>query len=257
MNRRGFIIAAFGMHVLAAARARDEPASPNPPFLPSNHGFRFRNAFIGTPLPPALRGLGIERQMRVPSRYGLCGGMSLAAADYFLADAAIPDAVSVPEEGTPLYGYIYRRQTDSLGPLAIMATKFVRWMQLPDSAAEGDSTASLTAKELPAVLSRLGKGELVPLGLVYAKSGGRSNDKAWENHQVLAYRASPAAEGTGYDFFIYDPNYPGHDGVVIRVRPLPNDGDGVACTLRTGPGRERTVRGLFPMPYTRAVPPPV
>lgn len=243
----------------APAAAAPAPAVAPAAFLPSRHGFHFRNAFTGTPLPPALRRLGIEKQMHLPARYGLCGGMSLAAADFALAGVAVPSDVRPPKEGTALYEYLYRRQSDSLGPLAIMATKFAQWMRLPDTSDTGESTASLTAKELPGILARLGKGELVPLGLVYSKAGEKGNDKIWENHQVLAYRAADSAEG-GHDLSIYDPNYPNDDRVVIKVRPVEAAGRGdvfaaVSCLLQDATGRTIRVRGLFAMPYTRATPP--
>ncbi|MBL9001096.1 MAG: hypothetical protein JNK25_08165 [Phycisphaerae bacterium] len=162
-------------------------------FLPSHHGFQFHNSFTGTPIPPLLRGLGLEGA--VPDTFGLCGGMSLAACDLYLTGAVVPADTKPPREGTPLYAYIYRRQTDSLGTMGVMAAKFAQWMLLPDTSETGDSTAGRTAGELPAILARLERGELVPLGLVYAKAdppdsrsaGNTGRDRLWENHQVLAY----------------------------------------------------------------------
>ncbi len=59
-------------------------------FRPSLHGFRFTNHFTGSPLPFSLGGL--EKHLNLPNDFGLCGGMSFAAADFFLAE--IEDAVS-------------------------------------------------------------------------------------------------------------------------------------------------------------------
>ena len=77
-------------------------------FLPSKHGFEFRNVFRGSPLPALLRNAesGPLRAMRagvdagLPTEYGLCGGMSLAAADFYLSRAT-PIQTTTPPFWTP------------------------------------------------------------------------------------------------------------------------------------------------------------
>lgn len=250
--------------ILAALCFFQPPAAPAPPaapkaadFLPSRHGFHFRNSFSGQALPKSLRGLGLEKQIKLGDRYGLCGGMSASAADYFLSGTPVPADTTPPKDGTPLYDYIYQRQTDSLGPLAVMAAKFIRWMSLPDrsTAADVESTASLTAAELPSVLSRLSKGELIPLGLVYRAAG--PGQKPWENHQVLAFASS--ADGDLTTIRIYDSNYPNRDDVTIRcttrpAQPPPGPPREVTCEERLGDHHVIPVRGFFPMPYQPKVP---
>jgi hypothetical protein len=190
----------------------------------------------------------------VPERFGLCGGMSAAAADFFLAHTPIPQDQSPPPPDSPLYDYLQRRQQDSLGDLALLSLKFMHWMQLPDLAEQGESTGALAAAELDAIRQRLEDGHLVPLGLVYVRVG---EGRPWENHQVLAY-GWVAGEGGVERIRVYDPNTPGNDAVVIEVKPAAAQVDGttqVSAVQRFGHTRERPVRGFFAMPYSRREPP--
>jgi hypothetical protein len=228
-------------------------------FVPSRDGLGFRNVFKGSPLPAALRDAesgplralraGIGTGLGLPAEFGLCGGMSLTAADYYLAGRTLPDADSPPEQGSPLYEYIYSRQTDSMGQMGAMALKFWRWMNLPDRASRGDSTSKLTALEFPEIVERLRARELVPIGLVLTSTQARG--KLWENHQVLAFGLSELEEGN-YELAVYDPNFPGDDTVLIKVRKR-EDGT-LSCNRSSRKGTTK-VRGLFPMPFQPKVPP--
>jgi hypothetical protein len=228
---------------LAAAPSRE-------PFRPSRHGFRFVNRFEGSPLPGPLRDSPLASGRPVPNTFGLCGGMSLLAADYFLAGLTPPQDTAPPAQGTPLHEQIFTRQVESLGDAGVMVLAFREWMHLPDddtSARAGEpSASSRTRDELPAILERLDRGELVPLGLVLVRAPGnerapRSRPGAfWHNHQVLAYAAERRADAT--IIRIYDPNYPGDDDTILH---LSHD----AIERRATTGRPTRVRGVFPMPY--------
>lgn len=201
-------------------------------FRPSVHGFPFRNGFQGR-----ILGTG-------ENSYGLCGGMSFAAADYFLAQRPIPGGPKAPAEGTPLHEYLYARQAASFGAFGVMGLKFVEWMQLPD---EGeDSVQSRTLSGLPAIRRTLARGEPVVLGLVLNRTG----EKAWDNHQVLAL--DEQTEGETTTIRIYDPNFPKRDDIIISVAH-----DGSAVPIRQHiPGRGTIViRGFFRMAYRPAAPP--
>ena len=179
----------------------------------------------------------VEKKLGLPNRYGLCGGMSAAAADYFLARMPVPTDSKAPARGSALYTYLYSRQAASLGPMGAMALKYGEWMKLSDG-----EVARRTLDELPRIVEMVERGEVVVLGLVLEGAGGAP----WDNHQVLAYGV--VRRGGGTDVKVYDPNYPKADDVVIRVMD-----DGRAA--RMGPGtRGRTVRGVFRMPYEPAVP---
>lgn len=228
------------------------------------HGFAFVNSFKGSPLPGPFAALG--GLVGAPASFGLCGGMSFAAADFFLAQRPIPSTSSIPMRGQPLYDYIYQRQTDSLGPSIELAADFSRWMDLPDQGLS--SAGAFTLGELPPMIDRLARGEPVVLGLVLTDS--RTSREPWHNHQVLAMRAvfddEPARGVGGCRFEIYDPNYPAADAARIEIRLAVHGIDRVghdsspvlgARCRRVVPGfRERAVRGVFDMPYAPRVPPP-
>jgi hypothetical protein len=218
-------------------------------FDPAVHGFACPNRYEGSPLPPTLRGMGGENEF-IPREFGLCGGMSLAAADFFLSRVPVPGDTDPPASGTALYDYFYQRQVDSLGGLGVMSMKFLKWMSLPDESATEDSAGGLTADELPSIVSRLKAGQLVPIGLVYQSVG---TGKLWDNHQVLAFAVDEAPDLTLLR--VYDPNYPKDGKVVLQVTTRTmTEGDASKTIARsllvTGNGRKKTVRGLFAMPYS-------
>ena len=222
------------------------------PFLPSRHGFRFGNSFHGSPLPPEIRDadsglVGWARQVaerHAPDRFGLCGGMSLLAADYYLAGIEPPADLDPPSQGTPLYEALYARQTESLGPGMGKVFDFAHWMTLPDTTTQTtsnatpaanpphddradsepgietapeptpQSTSSLTRLELPTICQRLERGELVPLGLVLTRAG---RGQLWNNHQVLAYRVTRDDDAT-LRIHLYDPNFPADDACVLLIQ---------------------------------------
>ncbi len=275
----------------AAAPAASEPRKADE-FRPSLHGFAFVNSFTGSPLPASLRAIkgpigellrdGIESGTGAPNHFGLCGGMSLAAADLFMERKARPGATRPPEPGTAMYEWLHQRQESSLGTGGLMALKFMTWMALPDPAPAKDergvrTIAHATFEEIGPVLRRLEKGELVPLGLVYVRSSSNASAPAseaglpWENHQVLAYRArrpesdagvapssevpekggpkdaeAPPAAGQ-VTIWIYDPNYPGDDEARIV---LDITSDQARAVQVTGAGRRRRVRGVMGMPWS-------
>lgn len=267
-----------------AAHVASGPARPaidGRTFRPSVHGFHFVNSFDGSAAPPALREadgglLGLIKgatESTVGDRFGLCGGMSASAADYFLAGRTPPSTREVPGETSTLRDYLFERQVDSLGALGLMAAKFVERMALPDvsafvagaggvgGGADGrwtDSAAARTAPELGPILMRLDRGDLVPLGLVHVRVG--SGSAIWENHQVLAY-AYERGDGV-LTLRVYDPNAPLDDGAVVRLvregdAGAPEQWRGVLEYGHQADGRmkRRPVRTLFAMPYVAKMPP--
>ncbi|GEM_PF-1561683 len=196
------------------------PFRSNTEFFPSKHGFAFKNAFTGSPLPEPLQDLGLEELVDAPAIHGKCGGMSAAAADYFFARKDRPGASRPPRPRSALYNYIAQRQIDSLGPFAVQAATFMEFMLLPDRLADiargtqstpftgsRHSAASRTLTSVAPLISRLRQGELVPLGLVYVYAPGmvkpdvskEGNVKKGEpgrtDEKNQAGRASGRAEG--------------------------------------------------------------
>lgn len=247
-------------------RAADEPRDVSQ-FSPSTHGFHFVNSFHGSPSPVPLGGL--ESRLGAPTHYGLCGGMSFAAADFFLARRAIPADIRQPAPGTPLFRYIQARQTASLGPNLRLIADFGRWMSAADDGLAGTRFASLGS--IAEITRSLAAGKPTAIGLVYTRHANNAGSTApaglpWENHQVLAIGAKTI--GTETTIRVYDPNYPGRDDVRIRckvavvdlvnigmVDAVPTPILGVRCVQSVGPRDTRAVRGVFAMPYAPVSPP--
>jgi hypothetical protein len=256
-------------HVSLEASPQEVHLSDAPPitgtFAPSTHGFRFANSFEGTPLPftiPALPGLS-----QIPASYGLCGGMSAAAADYFYARRPIPETGDIPKKGTKLYNYLFRRQIDSFSPLGEPILRFMKWMKMEEQTPLGTWHRSM--EEFAYLRAQFDSGLPVhPIGLVFANPG----EPLWENHQVLACGYTQVSPSR-YEIKLYDPNFPWNDQVFIRADVMSFRGTDSAgqqtsvTTLRCrrvavvadAQGRpteqNRPMRGIFLMPYSPVAPP--
>lgn len=233
-------------------------------FKPSQNGFAFYNYFPPITLPFTLPGL--PKLKRITGFYGLCGGMSAAASDYFLAGCPVPSREDVPASRTRLYKYIFRRAMDSFR-MGESILRFAEWMALDDEGSNGLRRLSLS--EFERLREALDNHQLVPLGLVI--SAGKDLKTimrdVWLNHQVLAYAYTDNADGST-DVRVYDPNMPRRDDVSIRVeKALTSDAGGGEAeaqplalegvrlqpvNLRIDPAR---IRGFFMMPYEPAEPP--
>ena len=275
-------LGALALLLTSTLAAGDQP-SPIAPrdirsFRPSANGFAFVNHFTGTPLPGGLAALteGLGKRLGAPSTFGLCGGMSFAAADLFLAGRTPPAQTTQPTRAEPLLEDIQTRQTDSVGPGMSLAGTFGRWMSLPDNGAPG--TRALSIAEIDALDASLDAGAPAVIGLVFTRHPGNNDSTAragssWENHQVLAYAATRNASAGTIEFRIYDPNYPKDDAAVIRCRAVqtgtmlvaPWGGWSVPVMGYTSERRVTgsrpghvyitPVRGVIAMPYAPSVPP--
>lgn len=215
-------------------------------FKPSSHGFAFRNHFPGVGLPTAL--VGSAPNATDTSAFGLCGGMSAAAADYFLAGRPVPDLDTPPARGTPLYEYLYLRQAESIGPGITGALRFVEWMKLGD-----DELRKRTQEELQAIRAAIDAHGVAPIGLVLARFGGPPGARtASDNHQVLA--VGFVEEDSFVRIDVYDPNYPGDDSVRIELDGLTGQ-SGVAAHRVRQSGKRTPVRAVMLMPYEPRTPP--
>lgn len=226
-------------------------------FLPSFHGFAFPNNFPPIVLPITLAGM--SHLTRITGGYGLCGGMSAAASDYYLAGRPVPARADVPRVREKLHRYLFRRALDSF-QLGESVLRFAQWMALDD---EGpNSVARLTLAEVEKLRLALDGQRLAPIGLVIASGRGlkRVSNDVWKNHQVLAYGYVDHPDGS-LDVRVYDPNAPGRDDVFLHITYAPSGGPtnaaavGVKCTpvnLHIYPAQ---VRGFFLMPYEPVEPP--
>lgn len=218
-------------------------------FVPSQHGFKFINSFSGLFLPfsiPILPGLGNPSAI-----YGLCGGMSAGALDLFLANRPIPSVTDVPQNGTPIQRFLYKRQLDSFGRLGEVLARFIEWMGLPDDTPQG--TQKRTLDEFAKIRTRLNRFAPVPIGMQYVKWS--DTNQVWQNHQVLALGYQRDAQNRIL-LQVYDPNYPNRDDVFIEAERVPvGDGQfGLQCRQRIG-STFKKLYGFFAMAYDPVIPP--
>src|SRR4029453_11803001 len=110
-----------------AARLRVMSARVVPGFLPSTHGLHFQNRYPPGPtvrfgpLDPRIIGVG-------DASSGLCGGMCFTVRDLFEAGVTPPPDRTPPDNGTPRFDSIVRRQVQSLDWLR-PAVRF--WLRSP------------------------------------------------------------------------------------------------------------------------------
>jgi hypothetical protein len=246
-------------------------------FQPSTHGFKFRNSFAGYPLP---RDVSIPNLPPPSGTFGLCGGMSAAAYDFYAANRPIPATKAVPTKGTPLYEYLYQRQLATFGslqPAGGYIAKFINWMARPDDNTYGfDGTRKLTRDEYQAISRELSQGRPAVIGLVYVAA--KDTAAVWKNHQVLAYSLRETRDHRkpepirSFTLGVYDPNYHEQDDITIRAEELvvgrtktlwwSRDVYGFKCVQHV-PGRmidgvlrpDINVRGFFLMKHGRVTPP--
>ncbi len=227
-------------------------------FIPSTHGFHFLNLFPGYPLPDDLsKFLGVSE---VKKAYGLCGGMSSSAYDFFLSGDLPPMGKDVPPKTQPLWNYLYERQLATFGLVGEYIFRFAEWMALPDNRIYG--TQKRTYDEFVKIQRQLDTGFLSVIGLVYVSF--RTTVILWNNHQVLAHSYTRLDNNT-FDIHIYDPNFPDQDDVFIRAEkvevgrfPLavpPTPVYGLKCMEWQNGHEEKPVRGFFTMPYDYKEPP--
>ncbi len=180
-------------------------ANAVPGFLPSRHGLHFANRW--PPGPTVKLGFVDPRRVGIgDASSGLCGGMAFTVRDLWEHGIAPPADTVPPDNGTPRFQAIVRRQVQSLD-----------WLRLPlrfwINAFRPDRAEHTRDREWPRVRAEIDAGRLAQVGLVRAT--GLSPRTLTQNHQVLAYgyEASPDE----VTLRIYDPNWPDHDDVRLRM----------------------------------------
>jgi hypothetical protein len=223
-------------------------------FDASKHTFLFPNSWNAT-LRASLPVVGTVNFGTV--QFGLCGGMSFAAADSHHARAVTPRISSEPGSGS-LRNYIMSRQIDSLTANGASALRrFLEWQQRPqnDKYVLGvrvlKGLTTLTKEQYAnTIRPRLSGGNPVPLGMV--KVSGMA--APWRNHQVLAIGFRNLGNQQGL-IAVYDPNYPispaNPDGITFLNTKTRKQYFDAAQTSPTGD----TFRGVFATPYSKRTPP--
>ena len=193
----------------------------------------------------------------VPQTYGLCGGMSFAALDYYEAKLALPRGngpMDWPTRTTPggaiLRTYLWKRLIDSL---ELNAAKVLVWMValyvLPAWWPFSGGSAWLlreSKKEWKLLKEHIDAGQPWPIALI-----GTTKNPC-DNHQVLAYGYEDPGDGTGR-IYVYDMNCPDAERKIkidMRGRALLAVED-CASTTR-GP-----LQGFFCEDYKPAQPPQI
>jgi hypothetical protein len=236
-------------------------ANAVPDFLPSVHGLRFANRF---PPGPTLTFAGLDpRRLGFgDASAGLCGGMALTTRDLFEAGVAVPADPTPPENGSPRFRALVRRQVESLDwfrvPLRYLDLQALR----PDpptglAALLGREPPRVDAllREWPRIRAEIDAGHPAVVGLIRASGG--SPWMLTRNHQVLAWAYEIARDGGGggeaITIHVYDPNHPASDDVTLWAAVAPV-APGVPwrdrITLRQSTGEP--LLGFFRQPY----PPP-
>jgi hypothetical protein len=206
----------------AYSRKAEAPAGLSvrvPGFLPSTHGFQFKNKF--TPRPDLVLRTAFGNLEVGNATNGLCGGMVYAVRDHFEARVPVPPGATPPEAG-PLFDYLVHRLFDSFD-LPGGVARYLELMHpaLPDH--ETDLSRAhlaphgrawrMIVEEWPLIRQDLDAGRLSPLGLVCLKSANPA--ELGRNHQVLAYGYE--LQGTRLSLRIYDPNLPQDDTVWLSL----------------------------------------
>lgn len=198
------------------------PSVRVPGFLPSVNGFAFRNAWPSNPIRQFR--LGNVATLNIGDvANGLCGGMTLAAADLHTA-GLVPGDAPQPPAGSSRYAYIVERQIESFDEGRV-PWRFYTLMKptRPDREStlaqllglvridRHSRTWTMVRVEWPRIRQTLDRGQLAMLGLVRAV--GVDPVQLGLNHQVLAYGYD--LEGTVVTLRICDPNWPRDDSVTL------------------------------------------
>jgi hypothetical protein len=228
-------------------------ANGNRGFVPSEHGFRFRNSWPELPLTTITVG-GVPIPIGSAAN-GMCGGMVFAALDYFTAGRSIP-AVDRPEAGSPLYEFIASRLIDSFdlpaGPLQYLdymnparrdRDNWWSWL----TRVRGRDWLMLE-REWPRLRDCVDRGPC-PVAWVHVRS--IDPFQLGQNHVVLAYRYE--VDGPVARVYVYNPNVVGStsDGQWFSFRV-----DSVRALDRvTRSHGGKQILCFFPLEYAAAEPP--
>jgi hypothetical protein len=216
-------------------------------FTPLVHGFNFQNQFSGLPclFHKNLKFFYLVHQLLFrKNSYGLCGGICFAALDYFYSGREIPLIDLNLGVSKFLHSYLFRRQNDTYGVFGKIVLKFALWTLMSDATLQNK-----THREFSNIKLSLNQNKPVVLGLVYVHIS--KSLAIWSNHQVIAY--SYQDDGQTNTLYLYDPNFPGSEDIVIE---LTRAKEGFECFQRNLQTNQIIpVRGFFKIPYNFTSPP--
>jgi hypothetical protein len=211
-------------------------------FRPTRHGFHFANRFPSGPTvtfgPFDTRWLGVG-----DAAAGLCGGMALTVRDLFEARVDPPLDTQPPDNGTPRFKALVRRQVQSLDWLRV-PLRFYDLAAFRPLAIRRPVPDVTLGDEWPKVRAEIDAGHLAVLGLI--RNASANPFKLTANHQVVAY--GYRAEPQSVVLRLYDPNWPDRDDVEARL--FLDAGRAVRLESSTG----EPLLGFFLAPYQYADP---
>jgi hypothetical protein len=214
---------------------------PTTGFIPSRHGFHFRNDFASKQV--VLPGFG-----EVWTR-GRGGGMAFAALDYWHMGLPVPthraedfEGAGVPHDGSRLSDYLYKRLFDSFATWT--ARQFVIWALAADGPTWADEgvIARTRKEQLPRLRRAIDGGRPVVLGLVAASA----LDDLAANHQVVAHAYDSDDRTGALRIHVYDPDRPDQEATL--------EADQAGAYLVSSLAGERW-RGCFVQDYAPERPP--
>jgi hypothetical protein len=197
-------------------------------FKPSTHGFHFSNSDwkrlnIKLPVVEIDIPKPIGRKIDISNTsQGMCGGMTYAVIDYFMAKQKIPTTTDPPsKENDPLFQYLKHR-LESSWDITRSGINYVKLMDpaYPDGdegvvqavGAMAGRSFVVAVEEWPKIKADIDANKLCPLGLVQVRSLNPID--VGKNHQVIAYAYELSANNV--TLHLYDPNEPLDDTVQLK-----------------------------------------
>lgn len=202
-------------------------------FSPLKNGWQFVNYFQAhIPVSYQLPLVGTVDLNNVV--FGLCGGMSAGALDFYYAQAALPTYNRPDAIDSRLLTFLVQRQVQSL-PVTIVL-RIVDWMMQEDA----ELASRMTRLEIPKLRRSLEGGNPAVLCLIRVHG---MNSPA-ENHQVVAEGYDLSPDGQSIIISLYDPNHPAEEPTITA---------GLTKTgFQIAESSGEPLRGFFVLPYTRS-----
>ena len=208
-------------------------------FSAREHGFKFANHFepdLDVEYPVPMVGvLDLDKLAE-----GLCGGMCLAALDYYFSRRSVPGFKEVKEVDPRLLVYLSERHLEAL-PVPTLV-KIIDWMLAEDRIV----ARRMRRFELPKLRRRLEKDRPALLTLIPPHTG----NEARKIRQVLAVGYEGLANTNEFLITLYDPKEP-LEAAVLQIHTENSEGD-VDIIESTG----EKLRGFFISDYKVRKDPP-
>jgi hypothetical protein len=183
-----------------ATEAASSSSKIIPGFALEKTCFRFSNNFVDS-----------QYKIFGNTRYGLCGGMALAAMQYYKKNLTVPEieVPPSPKNYPELFEYLKDCQFNS-----VMNADSIKYITLMTN--DFDSDKRTICEEYPKIMTLINQDKPCLIGLIREKGHGISSLFGITNHhQVLAYGYTK--EDSTISIHVYDPNHPLNKDMKIKV----------------------------------------